>query len=78
MTKWINIKDENPPEYHDVLVCTNLCDDDWRNFFVATYFSGENEWIEHSHFSEENSPYIRVSRKALKDDMWSPIKWPER
>lgn len=75
MSEWISIKDAKPDAYHDVLVCTNLCDD-WRNFFVANYFFGENEWIEHSHFKGKNSAYIRISRKCLKDDMWCSINWP--
>lgn len=76
MFEWINLKDEKPDEYTEVLVETNINGDDWRHHFVASYDHKEKEWRLNLHFQGSKSPYIAVCHKALKSDRWCIIDPP--
>lgn len=72
--KWIKVTEEVPEEFLDVLVETNLYNDDAFDFFVAEYDPIEKEWRQHFNFQPENSPHIWIARKVLKADRWCYIE----
>lgn len=69
--EWINIKDCEPTGNYDVLVATNLYDDDYWDYFVASYFKGEREW--HICFTlpmNKKANHVRLQIPIRKTDRW--------
>jgi len=73
--EWIDIRDQKPEEAYDVLVSSHITDDPMdADYFVARYWTRENEWMMHLNFHGENAPYMKIRRPIFPADKWTYIK----
>lgn len=73
--QWIDFKKQKPSRFSNVLVSQYEVNDDWEEYFIASYNYVENEWVSNLFFHGDE--HIRIVRKPRENDKWCEIQTPE-